>query len=91
LTHTSIATTPWIALVGCDANSTNASQQLDIFTLARDAGAGAAVLYSLYSQACIINPEYADPNNFDQVMDIFSTESLTSATLVASSFAQAIC
>jgi hypothetical protein len=38
------------------------------------------LLFSLYSNACIINPEYANPENFNQVMDIFSTQSLTSAT-----------
>jgi len=40
-------TTPWIALVSCDANSTNASQTYDIFTLARDRGAVAAVSMDL--------------------------------------------
>jgi hypothetical protein len=72
----------------------------DIFTLARDGGAVAAVgfccahlinhananhfqlLFSLYSKACIINPAYSDPENFDQVFDIFSTQSLTSAQQV---------
>ena len=91
------ATTPWIALVACDSNATHASQENDIFTLARDRGAVGAVsplsfvrslsfdvsrsqlLYSMYSEACIINPEYANPQNFDQVMDIFSTQSLSSA------------
>lgn len=77
LVHT--ATTPWIALVACDNNSTNASEEDDIFTLARDRGAKAALLYSIYSQECIINPEYADPTTFDQVLDIFSTQSLTTA------------
>lgn len=67
--------TPWIALVSCDANSTNASQNIDIFTMANNSGAQSALLYSLYSNTCIINPEYADPANFDQVFDIFSTQS----------------
>ena len=30
-------------MVSCDANSTDASMEIDIFTLARDKGAGAAV------------------------------------------------
>ena len=38
-----IANTPWIALVSCDRNATNASMEEDIFTLARDRGAVAAV------------------------------------------------
>jgi len=80
--------TPWIALVGCDANATNASQDVDIFTLARDAGAKASLLYSIYSQECVINPAYADPATFDQVMDIFSTESLNLATLIEYQFGQ---
>jgi hypothetical protein len=35
--------TPWIAYVSCDQNETGASQEWDIFTLARDRGAVAAV------------------------------------------------
>ena len=37
------ATTPWIALVACDGNSTHASQDVDVFTLANDRGAVGAV------------------------------------------------
>jgi hypothetical protein len=37
------ATTPWIALVACDANATHASQDVDVFTLANDRGAVGAV------------------------------------------------
>ncbi|KAI0779339.1 hypothetical protein C8Q74DRAFT_1446931 [Fomes fomentarius] len=79
-------TTPWIALVNCDANSTNASQEDDIFTLARDRGAVAALLYSLKSISCYINPEYSDPANFDQVMDIFATQSLSASKLIEGQF-----
>ncbi|KAF9012349.1 hypothetical protein BDQ17DRAFT_1537219 [Cyathus striatus] len=85
---TPLTTTPWIALVSCDRNATNASMEEDIFTLARDKGAVAALLYSLNSVACVINPEYADPANFDQVFDIFSTQSLTSAHLIEDQFGQ---
>ncbi|KAL0576655.1 hypothetical protein V5O48_005315 [Marasmius crinis-equi] len=81
-------TTPWIALVSCDFNATNASQEIDVFTLARDKGAVAALLYSLYSTGCVINPEYADPQTFDQVFDIFSTQSLTSSRLIDYQFGQ---
>jgi len=38
-----ITTTPWIALVACDANATNASQDVDIFTFVSDRGATGAV------------------------------------------------
>ncbi|KAG7449504.1 uncharacterized protein BT62DRAFT_962840 [Guyanagaster necrorhizus] len=86
--NTPATTTPWIALVSCDFNATNASQEIDIFTLARDKGAVSALLYSLYSTACVINPEYADPETFDQVFDIFSTQSLTSAHLIEYQFGQ---
>jgi hypothetical protein len=41
--HFHTALTPWIALVSCDKNATNASMGIDIFTLARDKGAVAAV------------------------------------------------
>jgi hypothetical protein len=46
------------------------------------------VLYSLTSAACIINQEYTDPSTFDQVFDIFSTQSLTSAKLIEYQFGQ---
>jgi hypothetical protein len=47
------------------------------------------VLYSLTSAACIINQEYTDPATFsDQVFDIFSTQSLTSAKLIEYQFGQ---
>ncbi|KAJ2918584.1 hypothetical protein MD484_g1857, partial [Candolleomyces efflorescens] len=82
--------TPWIAMVSCDKNASDASMEIDIFTLARDKGAVAALLYSLSSLACVINPEYADPENFDQVFDIFSTQSLTSAHLIDYQFGQLV-
>lgn len=46
---------PWIALISCDTNGTNFSMVDDIFTLGRDRGAQAAVLYSLTSEVCL-NP-----------------------------------
>ncbi|KAF8973252.1 RING-7 protein [Flammula alnicola] len=81
-------TTPWIALVSCDKNATNASMQEDIFTLARDKGAVSALLYSLYSVACVINPEYSNPATFDQVFDIFSSQSSTSSHVIEYQFGQ---
>jgi hypothetical protein len=45
-------------------------------------------LYSLRSLACVINPEYANPATFDQVFDIFSTQSKTSARLIDYQFGQ---
>lgn len=46
------------------------------------------VLYSLRSAACIINPDYADPSTFNHALDIFSTQSLTSAHIVETQFGQ---
>ncbi|KAG1832480.1 hypothetical protein EV424DRAFT_1368917 [Suillus variegatus] len=82
------STTPWIALVSCDANSTNFSEEVDIFTMANSSGAQSALLYSLYSSTCVINPEYADPANFDQVFDIFSTQSISVSRNIEYEFGQ---
>ncbi|KZT42470.1 hypothetical protein SISSUDRAFT_980047 [Sistotremastrum suecicum HHB10207 ss-3] len=79
--------TPWIAFVACDANATDASQLYDIFTLAQDRGAVSALLYSQWSDSCVINPEYADPAEFNQIFDIFSTKRLTDAKLIENQFA----
>lgn len=43
--------TPWIAYISCDANETGASQEDDIFTLARDRGAVSAVSQGSGSKA----------------------------------------
>ncbi|KIY50353.1 hypothetical protein FISHEDRAFT_71957 [Fistulina hepatica ATCC 64428] len=80
--------TPWIAFVSCDYNASNMSYEVDIFTLARNKGAVSALLYSTEHTACVINPEYANPANFDQVFDIFSTQSRTSASLIEYEFGQ---
>ncbi|KAL4073896.1 hypothetical protein J3A83DRAFT_4357810 [Scleroderma citrinum] len=82
-------TTPWIAFISCDGNSTNASQELDIFTLARDRGAQAALLYSLSSNSCAINPAYTDPDNgFDQVFDIYAIQALRVSKFIEYEFTQ---
>jgi len=80
--------TPWIALISCDANTTDASQEQDIFTLAKDKGAVAALLYSLTSLTCVINPEYANPATFDHVFDIFCSQSESSSRIVEYQFGQ---
>ncbi|KAF8585940.1 hypothetical protein K439DRAFT_1632199 [Ramaria rubella] len=79
-------TSPWIALVDCDKNTSDASQVDDIFTLARDRGAVAALLYSTTAEACQINPAYASPDNFEQILDIFATQSRSSAQIITSQF-----
>ena len=54
------ATTPWIALVACDGNSTHASQDVDVFTLASDRGAvGAVRIISLCNRWAGCLPELA--------------------------------
>ncbi len=54
------ATTPWIALVACDANATHASQDVDVFTLANDRGAvGAVRVVSLSKRWASFSPELA--------------------------------
>jgi len=42
----------------------------------------------MYSTACVINSEYSDPSTFDQVFDIFSTQSSTSSHIIEFQFAQ---
>ncbi|KAF9518619.1 hypothetical protein BS47DRAFT_1289334 [Hydnum rufescens UP504] len=81
--------TPWIAFISCDYNITNTTLQNDIFTMARDLGAVAALLYTTTSEACLINSEYANPADFDQVFDIYTTIRKSMARLVESQFASA--
>ncbi|KAJ1304717.1 hypothetical protein OPQ81_005855 [Rhizoctonia solani] len=76
--------TPWVALISCDKNATNASNDTDIFTSARDRGAVAALLYSTKSEACLINPSYTNAEEFDQVLDIFATKKKSAAGLIVS-------
>ncbi|KAH8827994.1 hypothetical protein DL96DRAFT_1601187 [Flagelloscypha sp. PMI_526] len=78
--------TPWIALISCDTstwNDTHSDDELDVFTLARDMGATAAVLYSNYSTTCVLNPEYTDPDGeFDRILDIFSVQSVSATRII---------
>lgn len=48
-------------------------------------GAIAALLYTTKSQACLINPEYADPEKFDRILDIYTTVRMSSAKYVSPS------
>ncbi|EIW67344.1 hypothetical protein TREMEDRAFT_33719 [Tremella mesenterica DSM 1558] len=76
--------TPWIAYISCDANETMASEEWDIFTLARDRGAVSALLYSATSQSCLLNPEYI--TDFEKPLDVFATKTVDVATLIDSQF-----
>ncbi|KIM45669.1 hypothetical protein M413DRAFT_442322 [Hebeloma cylindrosporum] len=80
---TAPTSTPWIALISCDNNSTNASLDTDIFELAHEKGAVSALLYSLYSKACVINPGYSD-----RLFDIFSSPDPASSHLIEYQFSQ---
>ncbi|KAJ8488672.1 hypothetical protein ONZ45_g13867 [Pleurotus djamor] len=82
-TSTPATNAPWIALVSCDVNATHASMDTDVFTLARDKGAKAALLYSLRSEACVINAQYS---NADVVFDIFTTKGNISSHVIENQF-----
>jgi hypothetical protein len=71
------ASSPWVAFINCDRNATNAPQDTDVFTSVRDRGAVAALLYSFTAAGCSFNTEYLD--NYEKVIDVYSTSSLQSA------------
>lgn len=75
---------PWIAMINCDTNGTSYSQVDDIFTLTRDLGAQAALLYSLTSEGCQINQEYL--TSFEKVLDVYATTSLQGSRIIESQF-----
>jgi len=83
---TGFTTTPWIAFVSCDSNITNELIEQDIFFLAANRGAVGALLYSQWSDACILNAEYINPAVFKPIIDIFTTKSLISARTVVNAF-----
>lgn len=74
---------PFIALISCDLNQPNTTLDNDIFTMANNSGAIAALLYSTSSAACLINPAFADPDSFNRVLDIYTTVTVSSARLVS--------
>lgn len=75
--------TPWIAMIEC-RNWTHASDYWDVFTLARDRGAIAALLYTTIAQSCLINEDYLE--NFEKPLDVFATKSMSSAKLIEQQF-----
>lgn len=84
------AIVPWIAFISCDANVTHFSEVDDIFTLSRDQGAQAALLYSLTSEGCLINPDYLTPK-FEKPLDVYAVLSLQGARLIESQFRSVLC
>lgn len=79
---------PWIAMINCDSNSSSYSMQDDIFTLARDRGARAAMIYSLHSTTCQVNQEFLD--NFEKPLDVFSSGNLQGSRLIESQFSNVL-
>ncbi|GAA6014970.1 hypothetical protein JCM10207_008689 [Rhodosporidiobolus poonsookiae] len=80
------ASVPWIAMISCDTNGTSGSfsEQDDIFTICRDLGAQAALLYSLHSEGCQITQEYL--TSFEKVLDVFATTSVAAARIIENQF-----
>ncbi|BGP02160.1 hypothetical protein NBRC10513v2_005806 [Rhodotorula toruloides] len=83
LRNQSPSAVPWIAMISCDTNGTSPSET-DIFTIVRDLGAQAALLYSLHSEGCQINQEYL--NSFEKVLDVFAATSLQGSRIIESQF-----
>ncbi|WVQ74747.1 hypothetical protein IAR50_004352 [Cryptococcus sp. DSM 104548] len=77
-------TTPWIAFISCDQNETIASEEWDIFTLARDRGAKSALLYTTMSTSCLLNSEYI--NDFEKPLDVFATRTVQVARVIDNQF-----
>ncbi|BGP26476.1 hypothetical protein JCM10295v2_005429 [Rhodotorula toruloides] len=84
LRNQSPSAVPWIAMISCDTNGTSPSETDDIFTIVRDLGAQAALLYSLHSEGCQMNQEYL--NSFEKVLDVFATTSLQGSRIIESQF-----
>ncbi|KAK4689505.1 hypothetical protein P7C73_g606, partial [Tremellales sp. Uapishka_1] len=76
--------TPWIAYISCDVNETDASQEWDIFTLARDRGAVSALLYTANAESCLINSEYI--TDFEKPLDVFATKTRNVAVVINNQF-----
>ncbi|KAJ3523484.1 hypothetical protein NMY22_g11419 [Coprinellus aureogranulatus] len=89
LTSTTEGTnTPWIAFVSCDA-SPGPSTDTDIFTLAQSKGAVSAVLYSSYSETCLLAPDFqASHYASSSGIDIFVTASRTDGAIIDYQFGQ---
>ncbi|KAG0141165.1 hypothetical protein CROQUDRAFT_718293 [Cronartium quercuum f. sp. fusiforme G11] len=87
-TNQSPVDVPWIAMISCDSNTSSYSMIDDIFTLARDHGAAAAMLYSLTSKTCNVNNEYL--TNFEKPLDVFSSGNLQGARLIESQFSNVV-
>ncbi|ODN79024.1 hypothetical protein L202_04529 [Cryptococcus amylolentus CBS 6039] len=77
-------TTPWIAFISCDRNESVASDEWDVFTLARDRGAVSALLYTINSKSCLLNTEYI--TDFEKPLDVFATRTVQVARVINNQF-----
>ncbi|KAI0658209.1 hypothetical protein C8Q70DRAFT_208303 [Cubamyces menziesii] len=84
-------TAPWIAWISCDeSNTTSPYPDTDIFTLAYERGANAAVLYSLESLTCYLTSDYSKSAKANPTLDIYMTQSLGVSRWVDAQFKQRI-
>lgn len=78
-THT-FTQSPWLAFISCDSNSTDSTDDYDIFSFAADRGARAVLLYTTTKERCQINPVFLQ--TYNRVIDVFATSSRDSARLI---------
>ena len=75
---------PWLAFISCDANSTDSTEEYDIFSFAADRGARAVLLYTTTKERCQINPVFLQ--TYNRVIDVFATSTRDSARLIDNQF-----
>ncbi|KAI0327421.1 hypothetical protein GY45DRAFT_1436969 [Cubamyces sp. BRFM 1775] len=84
-------TTPWVAWISCDeSNTTSPYPDTDIFTLAYERGAKAAILYSVESLTCYLTSDYSKKAKANPTLDIYMTQSLGVSRWVEDQFKQRI-
>ncbi|KLO14274.1 hypothetical protein SCHPADRAFT_322056 [Schizopora paradoxa] len=76
----------WIAFVSCDANATNSLATADVFTLAHSRGAVAAVLFSEWSNACLVNPEFVGQVGQNASIPVYTTLSTKDSQTIETGF-----
>lgn len=74
------ADSPWLAFISCDSNSTDSTDEYDIFSFAADRGAKAVLLYTTTRERCEINPTFLQ--TYNRVIDVFATSTKNSARLI---------
>ncbi|KAI0332485.1 hypothetical protein GY45DRAFT_1321005 [Cubamyces sp. BRFM 1775] len=79
--------TPWVALISCDSNSTdvNAANE-NILTRAAQLGAVAAVFYSAEQQTCYIEQSLEDPPKFERALDVYTLNNLQASFMLNVAF-----